>query len=52
VGTKTAQLAKLEKALKSGHFREAWTEYYGERLSAREVLVVLDKVRSLQKAKS
>ncbi len=46
-----AQLAKLENALKSGAFREAWTEFYGEQLSAHDVVVVLDKVRSIQKAK-
>ncbi len=47
----TAQLLKLENALRSGDFREAWSEYYDERLSARDVLVVIDKVRTLQKAK-
>jgi hypothetical protein len=46
-----AQLAKLENTLRSGDFREAWIEFYGERLSTRDVLIVLDKVRSLQKAK-
>lgn len=46
-----ARLARLESALKSGDFREAWMDYYGEQLSARDVLVVLGKVRSLQKAK-
>ncbi len=45
------QLGKLESALKSGDFREAWMDFYGERLSARDVLAVLDKARSLQKAK-
>jgi hypothetical protein len=45
------QLAKLENALKSGGFREAWADFYGEPLSVRDVLVVLDRVRSLQKVK-
>lgn len=47
----TAQLAKLETALKSGDFREAWADYYGESLSMRDILSVLEKVRSLLKAK-
>jgi hypothetical protein len=47
----TAQLAKLENALRSGDFREAWSEFYGAPLSARAVLTVIDKIRSLQKAK-
>lgn len=47
----TAQLAKLENALRSGDFREAWSEFYGTPLSARDVLTVIEKVRSLQKAK-
>jgi len=46
-----AQLGKLENALRSGDFRAAWSEYYDERLSARDVLVVIEKVRALQKAK-
>ncbi|MBM3178795.1 MAG: hypothetical protein FJZ86_00405 [Chloroflexi bacterium] len=46
-----AQLANLETALKSGDFREAWSEYYGEKLSMRDVLSTLEKVRSLLKAK-
>jgi len=45
-----AQLAKLETALKSGDFREAWADYYGESLSMRDILSVLDKARSLLKA--
>jgi hypothetical protein len=44
-----AQLAQLENALKSGGFREAWADFYGEPLSARDVLIVLDRVRSFQK---
>jgi hypothetical protein len=47
----TAQLAKLETALKSGDFREAWADYYGESLSMRDILSVLEKVRALLKAK-
>ena len=47
----TAQLAKLENALKSGGFREAWADYYGEPLSMRDILSVLEKTRSLLKAK-
>jgi hypothetical protein len=47
----TAQLAKLENALRSGDFREAWSEFYGAPLSARDILTVIEKVRSLQKAK-
>ena len=47
----TAQLAKLENALRSGDFREAWSEFYGAPLSTRDVLTVIEKVRSLQKAK-
>lgn len=46
-----AQLAKLETTLKSGDFREAWSDYYGEKLSMRDVLSTLEKVRSLLKAK-
>lgn len=46
-----AQLAKLETALKSGDFREAWADYYGETLSMRDILSVLEKIRSLLKAK-
>jgi len=46
-----AQLAKLENALKTGGFREAWADFYGEPLSTRDVLIVLEKVRSLSKAK-
>ncbi len=46
-----AQLTRLASALRSGDFRQAWEEFYDERLSARDVLIVLDKVRSLQKAK-
>ncbi len=46
-----AQLAKLEGALRNGDFREAWSEFYDERLSARDVLGVIDKVRLIQKAK-
>ena len=46
-----AQLAKLEKALKSGDFRAAWADYYGEPLSMRDILSVLEKVRSLLRAK-
>ena len=38
-------------ALKSGDFREAWADYYGESLSMRDILSVLEKVRSLLKAK-
>ncbi len=45
------QLAKLESALKSGGFREAWADYYGDPLSMRDILSVLEKVRSLLKAK-
>ena len=44
-------IAKLENALRSGDFREAWSEFYGAALAAREVLTVIEKVRSLQKAK-
>ena len=46
-----SQLAKLETALKSGDFREAWADYYGEPLSMRDILLALEKVRSLLKAK-
>lgn len=46
-----AQLARLETALKSGDFREAWSDYYGESLPLRDILLVLEKVRSLLKAK-
>ena len=47
-----AQLIKLENALRSGNFREVWSEFYGAPLAAREVLVVIEKIRSLQKAKA
>lgn len=46
-----AQIAKLETAVKSGDFREAWADYYGETLSMRDILSVLEKTRSLLKAK-
>jgi len=46
-----AQLTKLKNALKTGDFREAWADFYGEPLSMHDALVVLEKVRSLQKAK-
>ena len=46
-----AQLGKLENSLRSGAFREAWSAYYDEHLSARDVLVVIEKVRAIQKAK-
>jgi Nucleotidyl transferase AbiEii toxin, Type IV TA system len=45
------QLAKLEYALKSGRFREAWKDYYGEALSMHDILSVLEKLRTLLKAK-
>jgi hypothetical protein len=45
------QLTKLEAALKSGDFRDAWADYYGESLSMRDILSVLEKVRLLLKAK-
>ena len=38
-----ARLRKLENALKSGDFREAWAEYYGEPLPRREILLPLTK---------
>jgi len=47
----TAQLGRLENALRSGDFREAWSEFYGAPLSTRDVLTVIEKIRSLQKAK-
>jgi hypothetical protein len=47
----SAQLTKLENSLKSGDFREAWADYYGEPLPMRDILSVLEKVRSLLKAK-
>jgi hypothetical protein len=46
-----AQLARIEHALKSGDFREAWSDYYGEKLSMRETLAALEQVRALLKAK-
>lgn len=46
-----AQLRKLENALKSGSFREAWADYYGEPLSKRDIVPLIEKVRSLLKAK-
>lgn len=45
-----SQLARLESKLKSGDFRSAWADYYGDPLGMREVLAVIDKVRTLQKA--
>jgi len=48
----TAQLRKLENALKSGDFREAWADYYGEPLAKRDIVAVIEKVRSLLKKKS
>jgi len=44
-----AQLTKVEKALTSGDFREAWTDYYGEPLPMRDILVVRERVRQLLK---
>jgi hypothetical protein len=46
-----AQLAKLQKALTSGDFREAWADDYGEPLPMRDILTVLEKVRMLLKAR-
>ena len=46
-----AQLIKLQTSLKSGEFREAWSDYYGEKLSLRDVLLVIEKTRSLLKVK-
>jgi hypothetical protein len=46
-----AQLKKLESALKSGEFREAWAEYYGEPLPKRDILFAIDKIRTLMKTK-
>jgi len=46
-----ARLAKVEKLLKSGDFREAWKDYYGEPLSMRDILSVVEKVRTLLNAK-
>jgi len=45
------QLAKLENALKSGQFREAWVTFYGEKLSMREIYTVLENVQKIKKAK-
>jgi hypothetical protein len=45
------QLRKLEAALKSGDFREAWADYYGEPLSKRDILFAIDKIHSLLKTK-
>ena len=45
------QLIKLQTSLKSGEFREAWSDYYGEKLSLRDVLLVIEKTRSLLKVK-
>lgn len=50
-GHVAAQLAKLERALRSGDFREAWAQYYGDPLPMRDILRVLEKVRSLLKAR-
>jgi len=46
-----AQLINLQTSLKSGEFREAWSDYYGEKLSLRDVLLVIEKTRSLLKVK-
>ncbi len=46
-----AQLNKLEAALKSGSFRQAWKDFYDTPLSVRDVVIVLDQVRNLLKAK-
>lgn len=46
-----AQLRKLENALKSGDFREAWAEYYDEPLPKRDILLAIDKIRALLKMK-
>jgi hypothetical protein len=45
-----AQLTTLEQRLTSGEFREAWADYYGEPLAMRDILAVLEQVRTLQKA--
>lgn len=47
----SAQLAKLENAIKNGSFRAAWQDFYGTPLSMRQVALVLEKVRTLLKAK-
>ena len=46
------QLRNVENALKSGNFREAWADFYGEPLSKRDILSVVEKVRSLLRMKS
>lgn len=46
-----SQLSTLENALRSGDFREAWSNFYGQALPIREVYTVLEKVRALQKAR-
>lgn len=46
-----AQLRKLENALKSGSFREAWAEYYGEPLPKRDILYAIDKLREILRTK-
>lgn len=46
-----AQVAKLENALKSGDFRDAWSNYYGKPLPVRDAYTVLEKVRAIRKTK-
>lgn len=46
-----ARLAQVEKLLKSGDFREVWRDYYDEPLSLRDILSVVEKVRTLLNAK-
>jgi hypothetical protein len=45
------QLRKLENALRSGDFRKAWAEFYGEPLPKRDILFAIDKIRALLKTK-
>ncbi len=47
----TVQLKKLENALKSGDFREAWAEYYSEPLPRREIFLAIEKIRAVLKMK-
>ncbi len=43
------QLKRIEKALTTGDFRDAWADYYGEPLPMRAILTVREKLRRLLK---
>jgi hypothetical protein len=45
------QLDNLENALRSGDFRQAWSNFYGQAWPIGDVYTVLEKVRALRKSR-